>query len=841
MKSVPDREARPEPVADPATDEVAGVRAQHRADRDRHIGHVGESSGDPPGAPAGSVGVQRSRSRGQRAACPRSCCPPACPPSPGPRTPAARMADPADLDEPDPRVHRAGPWATSPGPTSSRRAPARRAAPERRLAPDAAAANVGHRADVPDARPSRGRRGSPTRPPAGRPASRCSCGAGWRRRTRVARGRAARRRRRPGRTGTTRRSIPTRPGSRPRRPPRGPRGPRPSCGSSFIVAMSSAIPGVSLSLPSPAAAIRSGRSAGAPSARRTTGTGRRTARRTPSRPRSRCRRASSPANCATFAAFTTRAGRPTRAQLHVGLDPDLAAGRPRVERLDLREVALRGCPPAFDAGPGPAPFIEPAARNSCHAASTSDGPQHVRGRLREARCAEQRDLLGVRCRGELAERLRVHRHGLVGDGEHRVDRGDGEADVADVGAARRGDSGPSAMPAAARWPRNRAPSVSLWRIVRACANQRSVASVPVAVAAAARPSPPAARASRRGSRRRRERRRTWPRPRPGMMFTAAPPSVMIPWTRASVRSCWRQSPIDGEQQDHARRARCGRATGRVDACAWTPVNTISASTDASSSSCTWVLFEAWIIIAASTPSNSPSSIMTCLPGEVLLGRRAQEDDLARQVDAPRTRARSRRRHRPRRSGCGRSRGRGRGARRTRRGSATVGPVAGPAPEARADRRRERARRVAPPRSRAARGSRRPARRRPRSSKPGSGLRVDADATGPTISSRFALTASARRPARASCAAVWSGSGASPVAAWVVGLLIEMSFCRRVRVRMSAVLTAIEGETDDQEAVRAGWPRRASPTFPEPELRPGEVLIAPAYSVVRPAPRRPRSR
>ena len=43
------------------------------------------------------------------------------------------------------------------------------------------------------------------------------------------------------------------------------------------------------------------------------------------------------------------------------------------------------------------------------------------------------------------------------------------------------------------------------------------------------------------------------------------------------------------------------------------MNVTSTSTDARSSSSTWVWFEAWIIIAASTPSNRPSSSMTCLP------------------------------------------------------------------------------------------------------------------------------------------------------------------------------------------------------------------------------------
>ena len=34
------------------------------------------------------------------------------------------------------------------------------------------------------------------------------------------------------------------------------------------------------------------------------------------------------------------------------------------------------------------------------------------------------------------------------------------------------------------------------------------------------------------------------------MLAAVPPSWMIPWTRASGRSCWRHSPTDAEQQDH---------------------------------------------------------------------------------------------------------------------------------------------------------------------------------------------------------------------------------------------------------------------------------------------------
>ena len=102
------------------------------------------------------------------------------------------------------------------------------------------------------------------------------------------------------------------------------------------------------------------------------------------------------------------------------------------------------------------------------------------------------------------------------------------------------------------------------------------------------------------------------RVRSGMMFAAVPPSWMIPWTRTSVGSCCRHSPTELNSRIIASRAFLPRH-GSAAACACSPWNTISTSSEASGNEPTWLRSQGWKRSAASTPSKRPSSIMNCLP------------------------------------------------------------------------------------------------------------------------------------------------------------------------------------------------------------------------------------
>ena len=145
--------------------------------------------------------------------------------------------------------------------------------------------------------------------------------------------------------------------------------------------------------------------------------------------------------------------------------------------------------------------------------------------------------------------------------------------------------------------------------------------------------------------------------------------------------------------------------GSDEACAWRPVKTTSTSSEASGWLSTWLRSHGWYSRAASRPSNSPSSIMICLPlprssagvprntispGQ-LVGDGGQGDG---RPDA-----------RTRPSCCGRSRGRGRAGRRTRRGCRCAGRRRRGRPGAYGpDRRREAAGRMLDRRSRGARSA-----------------------------------------------------------------------------------------------------------------------------------------
>ena len=79
-----------------------------------------------------------------------------------------------------------------------------------------------------------------------------------------------------------------------------------------------------------------------------------------------------------------------------------------------------------------------------------------------------------------------------------------------------------------------------------------------------------------------------PTARSGMMFAAVPPSRMIPWTRASGRSCWRHSPIEENSSTSASSA-FRPIHGSDAACDARPVKVTSMSTLASSPMRTWSL------------------------------------------------------------------------------------------------------------------------------------------------------------------------------------------------------------------------------------------------------------
>ena len=103
-----------------------------------------------------------------------------------------------------------------------------------------------------------------------------------------------------------------------------------------------------------------------------------------------------------------------------------------------------------------------------------------------------------------------------------------------------------------------------------------------------------------------------PTARLGIMLAAVPPSRTMPWTRASVRSCCRHSPIDWKRSTRASSA-LRPIHGSEAACAWRPVKVTSTSTLASRAIEEEVRSFGWNSSAASTPPNSPSSSMYCLP------------------------------------------------------------------------------------------------------------------------------------------------------------------------------------------------------------------------------------
>ncbi len=119
------------------------------------------------------------------------------------------------------------------------------------------------------------------------------------------------------------------------------------------------------------------------------------------------------------------------------------------------------------------------------------------------------------------------------------------------------------------------------------------------------------------------------RVRSGMMFAAVPPSWMIPWTRQCGGSCWRHRPTLENSAIIASRA-LRPSHGSDDACDCSPWNTTDTSSDASGAQSTWLRSQGWYRRAASRPSNSPSSIMNCLPLPRSSAGRAEEHDLARE-------------------------------------------------------------------------------------------------------------------------------------------------------------------------------------------------------------------
>ena len=90
---------------------------------------------------------------------------------------------------------------------------------------------------------------------------------------------------------------------------------------------------------------------------------------------------------------------------------------------------------------------------------------------------------------------------------------------------------------------NRASSVRLCFIVEEPPSNTTSTVQPVAAAAAAHISAKRSRISRYSASRG-ERTMNQADVRLGMMLAAVPPSWMIPWTRASGRSCWRHSPTE---------------------------------------------------------------------------------------------------------------------------------------------------------------------------------------------------------------------------------------------------------------------------------------------------------
>ena len=167
--------------------------------------------------------------------------------------------------------------------------------------------------------------------------------------------------------------------------------------------------------------------------------------------------------------------------------------------------------------------------------------------------------------------------------------------------------------------------------------------------------------------------------------------------------------------------------GSDEACAWSPWKTTSTSSDASGQLSTWFRSHGWYMQRRVEALEQAVVDHIGLAAPPLLGRRPEEDDLARELVGDRgQRDRGARRPTPP-SCCGRSRGRGPAARRTRRGSRCA---ARRRPDPRAAWRGWRSRGCRPdarPRTRAGPGPRRPrpkrgAPRRPAQGRRGSGAR-----------------------------------------------------------------------------------------------------------------------
>src|SRR3990170_2430099 len=97
-----------------------------------------------------------------------------------------------------------------------------------------------------------------------------------------------------------------------------------------------------------------------------------------------------------------------------------------------------------------------------------------------------------------------------------------------------------------------------------------------------------------------------------MTFTAWPPSVMIPWTRAESRSCWRSGPTFTKAATMASRA-LSPASGRAAAWAALPWYSTFSSRQASAKLTATSRLPGWAIIAQVSPWNAPRAAMYTLP------------------------------------------------------------------------------------------------------------------------------------------------------------------------------------------------------------------------------------
>ena len=166
-----------------------------------------------------------------------------------------------------------------------------------------------------------------------------------------------------------------------------------------------------------------------------------------------------------------------------------------------------------------------------------------------------------------------------------------------------------------------------------------------------------------------------------MMLAAVPPSVITPWTRASGRSCWRHSPTELNSRIIASSA-FRPSQGSEAAWAWQAVERdldVLAGEQAAGHVGHVRGVEEERRVEAVEQAVVDHQL---LARAALLGRRAEEDDLAGQLRrrSPRGRSPHRRPRRP--SCCGRSHDRGQATRRTRRGSRSAArrrPARGPSP------------------------------------------------------------------------------------------------------------------------------------------------------------------